>query len=315
VKKDANAVLLFLITLSLGGREFLSQGVGGPPRIANEGVPSGQGSVKGATPGGVLAVARLPEGVHQVQDGQFIITDSRPLEVVAKLLSMKLGVPIAFEEAAWASDRDVMRAADAPGGQGATSLNNPRGPLGPRGGTVDVSIPTFQSINPTENASNTIQAALNSHRSHKNPGDFKLVRFGEGEFSIVAERAENAAGVLVNQLSPLDARISFPEAERTMSETIEVIFQSIRNSGHASVTEFASRFQGFKNPRLRLGASNEIGRDVLAKAFRRPGGSKYSWSLRYDPENKGYLFFLVGVQAEVPIPGGGTGLRPLSWPK
>jgi len=316
MKKYANAVLLLLVTLSWGSREFLSQTMGGPPlRNGKEGIASGQATVKGAIPGGVLPVASLPKGALQVQEGQFIVTDSRPLEVVAQLLSMKLGVPIAYEDAAWASDRDVMRAADARGGQGVTSLNNPRGPVGPRGGSVDVNIPMSKSVNPSETALNVIQAALNSHRGHKNPGDFKLVRFGEGEFSIVAERAENAAGVLVNQLSPLDVRISFPEAERTLSETVEVIFQSVRNSGGIPITEFASQFQGFKKPRLRFGASNEIARDVLEKAFRRPGGSKYSWSLRYDPQIKSYLFFLVGIQVEVPIPGGSAGLRPLSWPK
>jgi len=309
--------LLFFISLCSGAGALLSQGLGPPSRSDNETALSRQGAGRSAVPGGAVAVASvLPRGVRQIQQGQYEVTDPRPLEVVAHLLSLKLGVSIAYEEAAWVSDRDVIRAADYPANQSLISRNaTSRGPLIPRGGTVDVTIPTSQNLNQTDNASNVIQAALNNHRGHKNPGDFKLVRFGDGEFSIVAERAENEAGVLVNQHSPLDAKISFPEAERTWRETIDIIYQSIRNASHAPITDLGHPMQDSDTTRLRLGARDDIARDVLAKALRRPGRSKFSWILRYDPQNKIYTIVLIGVQAEVPIQGGGTGILPLAWPK
>ena len=64
-----------------------------------------------------------------------------------------------------------------------------------------------------------MQAVLDTHRLRRNPGEFKTVVF-DGGLSIVPERFDDANGRVINHLAPLDARVSFPEEERTISETL-----------------------------------------------------------------------------------------------
>jgi len=316
MKKLSLFLLSSLVILFLAKSGLLAQATGlGPPLGPPDNTDPLNG-VRGGIPGGVLPTAPpLPAAVREMGNGRFTITDSRPIEVAAQLLTRKLGVPIAFEEAAWISSSDVIRAANYPGNQGVTSRTNPKGPLVPKGGTVDVVVPPGPPSDRAASASRTIEAVLISHRNHGNPGEFKLVRFGQDEYSIVADRAGDATGNMVKQTSPLDAKISFPEADRSLHETIETICEAVRTSSHLPLVNLSPLNQYFDQTRLRIGATNETARDVLAKALRRPGGSKRTWTLRFDPENKTYLISLLGVQAEIAVAGGKVALQPMTWPK
>jgi hypothetical protein len=71
---------------------------------------------------------------------------------------------------------------------------------------------------------------------------------------------------------------------------------------------------GEKTRRLRIGANNEVVREVLARALRVPGGHRAYWSLTYMPDS-GYMLAIGGVDAEITTPEGQTYLQRLSWPK
>jgi hypothetical protein len=120
---------------------------------------------------------------------------------------------------------------------------------------------------------------------------------------------------MVKQISPLDVKISIPEADRSLHKTIDIIFEAIRTTVQLPLTNLTSLNPGFDRTSLRIGATNETARNVLEKALRRPGGEKFIWSLRFDPENKNYLIALQRVQAEISIAGGGMTFQPLTWPK
>jgi hypothetical protein len=276
------------------------------------GLPPAQGqSGRGgdASPTGVI-----PEinGVVARQDGAFDVTDPRPLERVADLLERKLGVPISYEDPVWTSSRDTMHAADWPGNRGlAARYPNWRGPLGPRGGTVTVVVPTTLDARQATNPAYVIQGALSSHETHGNHGQFTFVQFGENEFSIVPTKAEDKAGRLVDQVSPLDLKISFPEEERSLPATIDLISQAIR----VRPVRFDSSPETYSRaPRVRVGAENETAREVLARALRIPGRPKFSFRLNYMSDVQLYVIGLNPVRVEVATPGG-LQLQTLYWPR
>ena len=308
MQRSRHVTLSILISLWINPNvRAQTVGLGAPPSSRTDGALQG---VRGGVPGGQVAPmdprAILPAGVRETAPGVFNIIDPRPLEKAMHLLSRKLGIPISYEEPAWVGKGDVIPAAEYPGNE---KMAYP-GPLIPRGGNFDVVIPRGVISDPT----GIIQAAVESHRRFHNPGEFKVITFGEGEFAVVPDRAEDKNGKMEQQVSPFDSRISFPEEERTFSATFKTVFEAIRAAGQAHIS-----MGFFPNdtlyPRFRLGARNEVARDVLARMLRKPGGQKFSWWLRYDPQGKAYVFNLVSVQAETQIPGGGVGLQYVVWPK
>jgi hypothetical protein len=266
----------------------------------------------GVNPSAALRPATLPRGVSEAGEGVFVITSGRPLELAAQLLSRKLGVAVSFEEAAWMSSRDVVRAADIPGNEGVTSDNHPRGPLVPRMSMFTMIVPTTRAAKEATGPARIIENALYSHSTAKNPGEYRLVRLSESEYSIVADQVEDESGRKVRQLSPLDVRISFPEKDRSPEETLNLIYQSVRAAANINLAVLTD---DRSSTNIRLGANNEVAREVLAKALRRPGSRRLSWSVRYDPEGKGYLIYFLPVEVEESVPGAGVRLLPLAWPK
>jgi hypothetical protein len=65
---------------------------------------------------------------------------------------------------------------------------------------------------------------------------------------------------------------------------------------------------------VRLGANNEVARDVLVKALRlnRPN-RRETWSLRFDPPTKIYGMLFRTAEQEVVLPGRGLVLQPMKW--
>jgi len=250
------------------------------------------------------------DGVIMEVEGRFTVTDPRPLARAAELLERKLGVPISYEEPLWTTQGDIMAAADLPQNHELTiKYPNWRGPLGPRSSTVDVLIPTTEAERKSLGAARIIQSVLDNHRGRRNPGEFKLLQLSDGAFSIVCERVEDATGRVVEHTSPLDVRISLPEQERTISQTLDVLVQAINTTGSWGLERPTIGPPGyFDGVRVRIGARNEAARDVLARIVKIPGGPKFAWGITSLAELR-----RVGVEAIVP--GIGIQLLELHWPK
>ena len=276
-----------------------------PPRGNQGQLPSrGRG---GSSVNDLRPAASPPRGAREIQPNVFMIDDTRPLEVASQLLSQKLGVPISYEEAAWLSEKDIVRASDLPSNVGITSPNQTT--RVPKGGTISITVSPASRANIVATAQN----AIDTHRRNKNPGEFKIVRFGDEEYSIVADFAEDARGTIVRQNNPLDQRISFPEADRTLTETLELIYRSAGTAAHSTIVRVAPS-PSKSLDRVILGARNEVARDVLARALRRPGQVKRMWSLRYDPQYKLYGIWFQTLRTETTT-SGRTVLAPVYWPK
>ena len=254
---------------------------------------------------------RAIDGVTIARDGEYTIDDPRPLEQGAKLLERKAGVPIWYEDPQWAFSGDLAQAADLPGNRELVARNPGwRGPLVPRGGSMFVNLPRtladFRSANPV----NLLETVIASHGQIKNSASFKVVQFGDNEFSIVGTGAASKEGQQTVQAPPLDRRITFPEAERTLAETLNLICDAIN-------VRLMAQFTGGpdKSRHVRIGTNNEIAREVLARTMRMPGGTKIAWVLNYMPDLHLYTLGIRPVQIEVSGPNGVGHLQTLFWPK
>jgi hypothetical protein len=256
------------------------------------------------------------DGVVANSTGQFTINDPRPLARAAELIERKFGVPISYEESLWMSPGDIVRAADLPQNR-AVVAQNPgwQGPLGPRSSSIDLSIPVTEAERQQSGAPKIIQAAIDNHRAHRNPGDFSYTQLNDGSFVIVCERVDDAKGQSVPCVRPLDFRISFPEKERTISETLDVLVQSINATGKLRLNRPTMGGRGyFDGVRVRVGAQNEVARDVLARILKRTGGPRFAWEISTMPDPPVYLLGFRRVGMEITVPGVGPRLVELQWP-
>jgi hypothetical protein len=279
---------------------------------AQRGVPPPRGeSGRGRDVGATRAIPVI-DGVVLRQNGVFDVTDPRPLQQAAELLERKLGVPISYEDPVWASSRDTVQASRLPDNREVVARQpNWKGNLVPRGGTVTVVVPTTPEAKQAINPAYLIQAVISSYEACGNSAQFTVVRFGENEFSIVPTKGEDKAGRLVDQVSPLDLKISFPEEERSLPATVDLISLAI---GVRPIRFDSSPDAYSRAPRVRVGAENEPAREVLARALRIPGGTKLSFHLNYMPDVQFYVIGLNPVRVEVATPGG-LQLQTLYWPR
>ena len=314
IKIGRYSILLLTLTVSAFAGQQGGPGGASSNRGATPSLSYGRGSVREMPNVGVVTerdVERI-EGVHFVRTGEYTISSPRPLESAALVLERKLGVPIAFEEATWLSNNDVVLASQLPGNQQvAAKVPNWKGPLVPRQGTLSLRIPDAATLK-TANPLVLIQDVLDSHRFNRNSGEYKVVEFGDHQYSIVPSRVEDATGRMVDALSPLDKRVSFSEEDRTVADTLKILYSQInvRTPVAPRPAESISSV-----PHIKIGAKNEIARDVLARIVRSPGGTKTSWTLFYMPDLKVSFISLHMVVSEVTAANGSIQAVPLTWPK
>ncbi len=171
--------------------------------------------------------------------------------------------------------------------------------------TLPKTLADFRSANPVK----LLEAAILSHSQLRNSASFKVVQFGDNEFSIVGTGAASKGGQSVARASPLDRRISLPAADRTIADTLKLICDS---TNVRLMVEFRGGAE--KSRHVQLGANNEVAREVLARAMRVPGGMKISWVLNYMPDLGTYILGLRPTEAEV-VTEAGMQVQTLFWPK
>jgi len=298
------SVVVFTLMYTIGGQTEVQQSIQGQRVVRTPGGP-----ITGASSSDAPSPIPEIDGISIVRDGVYRVTDTRPMEQATKLLERKLGVPIWYEDPVWAFNGDLVQASDLPANRELAAKNlNWRGPLVPRAGTFDFTLPTTTAALTTVNVLSLLEAVNASYGSFRNTGRFKVVQFGDNEFSIVGIRAAGKDGRLVDQMPPLDHRLSFPETDRTLADTLKLICDSINVR---LMVEFRG---GPENSRhVRIGANNEAARDVLARAMRIPGGMKVSWVLSYMPDLQAFILGLRAAQAEVTT-STGSQLHTLLWP-
>jgi hypothetical protein len=289
--------------------------------------PSNRSAVGGAGGGTSLSggtrgapVPPIPvsqiDGVRELGAGIYRIFDPRPLARVVELIQRKFGVPVSYEEEVLQYSGDVVYAADLPGNRElAARFPKWKGPLVPRMGSVDLSIPTGEYLKKITDPTVYIQEAIDSHEQNNNDGRFKVINLGSYGFSVVMDQMADKSGQIKTVEPVLDTLVSFPEKERTLGETIGLVSRAVAASGK---TQFGGGGPGsedfFERTHVKIGAQNEPARLVIARALRIPGHEQLSWTLSTLP---GGISFLTVRQVHIEVSDnvGVISLRSIYWPR
>ena len=266
-----------------------------------------------ACKGSVVVSVGLLAGVAYGQVGViFSVTGSSPLAKAAEEFEARYGIPISYEDPAYAYDGDLVDHTDPD-----YKRSHPDGPkaLVPKGGTVVLRGNFHAPVRSSVDAMPLLQSLLDDHARAGNPGEFALVPSGDGVV-IVPTKVRDANGFLVPDQSPLEVRISFPELQRTDLETLDAICGTILADSGMKVGVASHNFDGLRSTEARgkyyvtIGANNEPARSVLQRTLARlerpePGNKtpipKMAWSLLYVPGQKIYVLNVGQVLVEAPV--------------
>jgi hypothetical protein len=256
-----------------------------------------------------------------------VTDETAPLARMTELLEPKIGIPICYEDPDWSESEDFMPYRENP-----ATANDPRLSRLPGGtlrrGSLEMAFFVKLDRRPVDPPEKLLGDIIDEHSKRRNPGEFTVVKLPYEGFSVVPVSVRDKSGRLIEQHSPFDVRISFPEAQRDLGETIGIILKAVSAESGKHVSDAGQGWLGLNGGAysvltLKLGANGEIARDVLAKAFNEArykppvpitGVPKMSWHLSYATGLKGYVFNLRGVAIEMSTPRGGRVLEPSDRP-
>jgi len=241
-----------------------------------------------------------------------IAVDQRanPLRKVAEKVSEELGIAIAYEEAPWVSNMELMRAIDSPDNILQFSPKNlatwdtrwRSAAVGSVSVTSDYRIGEEFTF-----GKDFLLKALDDHARRGNPGQFRLEEVRGYGYSIVPANIRDEQGQWISVSSPLSARISFPVQKRSLGSTLTLIAESVTQATQQRIkadVELPGINGIYNTATANIGADNEVARDVLAKAL---DGVLVAherfpmwWHLEYFPDAKTYRLEFTVVHRSAP---------------
>ena len=157
-----------------------------------------------------------PDTVH--------VSDHYPLYAAANLLEKHYGVPISLEEVSAYEYEGELRELDNLAELQKTRPNMKR-ILFPNG-SLDVSFSEPAGTATPAGVAKIVRDLLAQHVKNGNAGQFGLLETSES-LVIVPTARKNSAGAWIPDRSPLDLRISFPEADRTAGEAFHAVCDAL----------------------------------------------------------------------------------------
>jgi hypothetical protein len=159
----------------------------------------------------------------------------------------------------------------------------------PRRGSVSVTLRAVESVG---DQLAHINELVNSYRSNKLPGDFKVEQ-ANGMYYVVPVKTMSQNGAFRDVVSPLLVPVSFPYAERRLIGTVALILEGVSKSGGPRIDVGALPF----NPAeaVAFSAKREPARDALARLFAKTTVKPVSCRLLFDPVFK---YYMLNVQAQ-----------------
>ena len=134
----------------------------------------------------------------------------RPLAEAAKLLELKLGVGVSYEDVPLVYSGDYARASDTSWGRKYGDDHKEFKTVNPIsfiGGTLQIQFQIDpRTTKPIASASRLLQDVIDQHSARKNPGEFRLVTLGN-DFSIIPTAARDRSGKMAAVRPP--ARFSY----------------------------------------------------------------------------------------------------------
>lgn len=211
------------------------------------------------------------------------VNDPRPVGAAMQMLERKYGVVITYEDPPYVHVTDIEDQTIPE-----WKLAHPNGPraLIPKGGSLEITYQTPPGPVKPDEIRSVIQKLLDAHAKKNNPGRFRVLQEGE-MFHVIPIQARGSSGSLVTVNSILDMPISFPEQERPVMETLEIIANSVSKARGIKLITGTVPMNLLFRTSSRQGATNEKARDALISALKATN-TKLSWRILYDPGIKWY---------------------------
>lgn len=211
------------------------------------------------------------------------VNEPRPVAAAMEILEGRHGMIITYEDPPYVHETEIVDHTAS-----AYKQANPFGhrALSPKGGSLEI---TYQmSPGPVRSGEirHVIQRILDAHAERNNPGRFRLQQEGE-IFHVIPAQYRNSSGRLVDVGSILDTPISFPEQERSVLKTLELIKNAVGKARGIKIIIGAVPSNLLHKTSSRQGATNEKARDVLVRALKATN-TKLSWWIFYGPGWKWY---------------------------
>lgn len=213
------------------------------------------------------------------------VNDPRPVTAAMEVLEGKHGMVITYEDPLYVHGTEIVDHTIP-----AYKQANPFGhrALSPKGGSLEITYKTSPGLVRSDEIRQVIQRVLDDHAERNNPGRFYLQQDGE-IFHVIPAQYRDSSGRLVNMGSILDTPISFPEQERSMLKTLELIKNAVSQARGIKIIIGTVPSNLLHRKSSRQGATNEKARDVLVRALKATN-TKLSWQILYAPGWKMYTF-------------------------
>jgi len=195
----------------------------------------------------------------------------RPLEQTLDALQQKYGWVVDYEDPRYVSHVDFAEAPDEEHAQI------------PAGHSFSVEFPATE---PDEEK--TLRLIVDAYNGSQNPGQFEFRRSPEGDFYVVGMAAHDDKGAIARQPAVFDLPVTLATKERTIAETIDLIFQSITKQSHTKITLGVHPRSTMSHIPVKLGGSKMPARELLRQSLLAAPRKLY-WRLLYDPSAKAYF--------------------------
>ncbi len=224
----------------------------------------------------------------------------RPLQQTLEALHLKYGWAVDYEDPQYVSQLDLL---EAPASHSKV----------PSGGSFSVEFPAVPDECRTTNKENTqtnkpaetpappktaqdleecreektLRLVVDAYNHSKNPGQFELRRSQQGTFDVVGTGAHDEKGVITQQQPLFDVPVTLATEERTISATIDLIFQAIAQQNHSVVNLGISPRTILDHTTVKVGGTKVAARELLRQCFIASHHNLY-WQLLFNPESKEY---------------------------
>ncbi len=229
---------------------------------------------------------------------RLVANDSRPLAQALEALQQKYGWRVNYEDPQYISKLDVIEPkgpqdkSSQPGGQRRV----------PGGGNFVVEFSVAPAPNAIPDEQKTLQMLVDAYNKSGNPGRFELRKDKdrqEGVFDVVGTAAHDSQGKIAPQQVLLDSPVTIPAQERTFSDTVDLICQTIEDKTHVKIT-LGIHPLGLDRTNVTAGGKELSARSYLFRTMESTS-RKLVWRLLYDPESNSYFLNIHQVK----LPGKG----------
>jgi len=202
-----------------------------------------------------------------------IANSPRPLTQVLEALRLKYKWVVSYEDPQFTAPQDLIAAQ----GRGDDHMQLPSG------GIFNVDFPG--GAGPDEEK--TLRAVVDAYNHSKNPGRFEVRQIPQGDFYVVGTGANDEKGHIASQPVVLDTLVALAAADRTITDTLNLICQQVSSQTHIQVTIGVSPRSLLDHTNVKIGGKAEPARDLIVEAVGATKKPVY-WHLLFDPKSKGY---------------------------